>query len=630
MPDTAAASPLAADVPSAPTDADLLRIAQAAARFPRTVARGTALTPADMDQIARRFGGMLAARFDGMARLLAADAAGLGLGPALRGWGERRFTGGMAAAERLARRLGVPLETGLLTAAALPGFAALPQRDLPRLGATTGAATGTEGLSRLFHTLCLGIRLRRPDLLEAPGMDGSLAALRDWCIVFGLAEFGLWPLLPPADRRLLLGGTAEQPPLFLAAVLRFRWDLQALGDRPLALRQWLRASAAGEYGIRLESTQPPALVPGRISVIGPWRNVLGLSDDCHSACLALDQLGLDWEVSGTEVGRHIELDPDKIAALGSHAVAVPRGERALVTDTLFQATFWALANWQRFRAFRRVDLFAPWELPGLPEGWRLAARLLFHTIMAPSGFARDAFVAAGAARALRVTSSVEVAGRPLAADRLALRRRLRVPRGKRVLVTVFDFSSWMARKNPEAALAAFARLRRAVPNTVLVVKTTRGRRARGAARRLAALLRRSPGVVWVDGVWPNADIEALLRGAEALVSLHRAEGFGRNIAKALLLGTQVVVTDWSGNTEMAAEPGYVGVAPARLVPISDADYVLGDGQHWAEPDARAAVRGLRAALAAKVPKPSRAALRFSRARLARRIGRAMEVLPPPC
>ena len=205
-----------------------------------------------------------------------------------------------------------------------------------------------------------------------------------------------------------------------------------------------------------------------------------------------------------------------------------------------------------------------------------------------------------------------------------------MPRGKRVLVTVFDFSSWMARKNPEAALAAFARLRRAVPNTVLVVKTTRGRRARGAAQRRAALLRRSPGVVWVDGVWPNADIEALLRGAEALVSLHRAEGFGRNIAKALLLGTQVVVTDWSGNTEMAAEPGYIGVAPARLVPISDADYVLGDGQHWAEPDARAAVRGLRAALAAKVPKPSRAALRFSRARLARRIGRAMEVLPPPC
>jgi hypothetical protein len=39
---------------------------------------------------------------------------------------------------------------------------------------------------------------------------------------------------------------------------------------------------------------------------------------------------------------------------------------------------------------------------------------------------------------------------------------------------------------------------------------------------------------------------------------------------------------WSaraGNTEMAAEPGYVAVHPRRLLPITDADYVLGDGQH---------------------------------------------------
>jgi glycosyltransferase involved in cell wall biosynthesis len=623
-------------------DADLLRIAQAAARFPRSVPPGAPLSRADMDQIARRFGGMLAARLDGLAALAAPPRPGPplagptdpGLGAALREWGQQRFAGGQDAAALLARRLGVPLETGLLAAAALPGFAALPRRDLPRLAAQEGTGgSGPETLSRFFRILALAMRLRRPDMLEAPGMDASPAALADWCIVFGLSEYRLWPLLPPADRRLLLGGTPDRPPLFLRAVLRFRWDLKALADRPLLLRQWLRTAAAGEYGIRLDPAPAPAPpIPGRISVIGPWRNVLGLSDDCFSACRALDSLGLDWEVTGTEVGRHIEADPDKLAILGPRAAAAPRGERALITDTLFQATFWALVNWQRFRAFRRVDLFAPWELPSLPEGWRLAARLLFHTIMAPSGFARDAFAASGAARALRVTSSVEVTGRRHhpAADRLALRRRLILPRGARVLVTVFDFSSWMERKNPEATLAAFARLRRQVPNTLLVVKTTRGRRARGAARRLAAALRRSPGVVWVDGAWPNADLEALLRGAAAFVSLHRAEGFGRNIAKALLLGTKAVVTDWSGNTEMGAEPGYIGVRPARLVPITDRDYVLGEGQVWAEPDTRAAVRGMRRALAAGVPKPGRAALRFGRARLARRLERAMELGATRC
>lgn len=612
--------PPAATVP----EAALLRIAQAAARFPRSVPPGAAISDLDMDQIARRFGALLAARFDGFVPLAAPQAAaGLGLGPALRRWGERRVPGGILAAERLARRLGVPLEPALLAAVALQGFGALTRQDLPRLAAAPG---GTEaGLSPLFRTLALAIRLRRPDMLEATGMDDSLEAMIDWSIVFGLSEFGLWPLLPPGDRQLLLGGTQTTPPFFLRAVLRFRWDLKALVDRPMVLRQWFRSAAQAEYGIRLDVPARAVPIPGRISVIGPWRHVLGLSDDCHSACLALQTLGCDWEVTSTEVGRHIERDPDKIAALGGHAAAVPTGDRALFTDTLFQASFWALSHWPRFAAFRRVDLFSPWELPGLPEGWQLAARHLFHTIMAPSGFARDAFAAAGAPRALRVMSSVEVTGRAAAADRLALARRIDLPRNARVLVTVFDFSSWMTRKNPDAVLAAFARLRRQVPKAVLVVKTTRGQQAKGEARRLAAALRRAPGVIWVDGAWSNADLEALLRRADAFVSLHRAEGFGRNIAKALLLGTKTVATHWSGNTEMAAEPGYVPVRAARFLPITDADYVLGDGQHWAEPDARAALRGMRQALAAGVTKPGRAGARFSRARLAHRLGRAMGV-----
>lgn len=629
-PEPRSASPARSAPRLAPSDAALLAIAQAAVRFPRTAPPGAALTADDLERIARRFGSLLAARFDGLAALLASPAPGgdRGLGAALGAWGEARFAGTGASPAMLARALGVRTETGLLAAAALPGLGALQRRDLPGLAALDAPGPGPLPLSRLFHTLALAIRLRRPDMLDAPGMDAGRAALLDWCIVFGLSEYRLWHLLPVADRRLLLGGTAEAPPLFLRAVLRFRWDLQALRDRPVVLRDWLRSAASGEYGIRLEPPAPPILRPGRISVIGPWRNVLGLSDDCFSACLALDALGADWEVLSTEVGRHIEPDPDKLARLGPHAVAEPGGERALFTDTLFQAVFWALSHWPRYCAFRRVDLFAPWELPRLPEGWGLAARLLFDTVMAPSGFARDAFAAAGAARALRVTSSVELVGRTAAADRLALRRRLALPgRRPRLLVTLFDFSSWMARKNPEATLAAFARLRRAVPNAVLVVKTTRARRARGAAARLAALLRQSPGVVWVDGAWQNAEIEALLRGAEAFVSLHRAEGFGRNIAKALLLGTRVVVTDWSGNTEMAAEPGYIGVRPARLVPITDADYVLGEGQCWAEPDPRAALRGMRRALAASVPKPGRAGLRFGRARLAHRLGRAMGLTP---
>lgn len=316
--------------------------------------------------------------------------------------------------------------------------------------------------------------------------------------------------------------------------------------------------------------------------------------------------------------------------LRGRAVETPRGDRALFCDTLFEATFWALRHWPRFAAFRRVDLFAPWELPGLPEGWQAAARL-FDTVMTPSAFSQDAFsqgapAAGGAARVLRVTSSVEVVGRPGPAAALMLRRVLRLPAGRRVFVCVFDFSSYLTRKNPEAVVHAFAALRRQVPNATLVLKTTRGRRSRGAARRLRALLRGVPDVVWLDGAWTNAMVEALLMRADALVSLHRSEGFGRNIAKTLLLGRPVVATDWSGNADMRPCRGYVGV-PFRLRPLGAADYVLGEGQHWAEPDARGAVRAMRAALALRGrSRSARTACRFGRQRLAHRLGR---VLGPP-
>ncbi len=627
------------------SEAELLQIAIAAARFPRSPGPAATPTPEDIERIAHRFPGFLAARLDGFAALAAGRGGpqgrtggegrgqdgSAGFGPALAAWAARRFSGpgGGDAPGVLARRLGIPVEAGCLAAAALPAFAGLTRRDLPNLPALDAPGPGAVPLSRLFRLLVFALRLRRPDMLDAPGMDGTTAAVVDWSVVFGFAEHKLWHLLPPADRKLLLAGTPQAAPVFLRSVLRFREDLRALRDQPLTLRAWLRSNAVGEYGLSLAEPPRPLPRPGLLTVIGPWRQVLGIADDCHGAAMALASLGCDFEVLDSKPARWIESDPDKLAQLRDRAVTVPGGSRAFFCDTLFEATAWALGHWPRFAGFRRVDLFAPWELPGLPAGgWQAAARL-FDTIITPSCYVQRAFEDAGAARVLRATSSVEIIGRPAAADRLALRRRLpALPPRRRVLVSVFDFSSWLSRKNPEAVVRAFALLRRqGVGPVTLVLKTTRGRRARGAAARLRALLRGVPDVLWVDGAWSNAEVEALLRRSAALVSLHRAEGFGRNIAKALLLGRRVVATDWSGNADMAPVPGYLGV-PWRLRPLSDRDYVLGDGQVWAEPDPRGAVRQMRAAL---VPRPAppagRTALRFSRQRLARRLARALD-LPP--
>ena len=48
---------------------------------------------------------------------------------------------------------------------------------------------------------------------------------------------------------------------------------------------------------------------------------------------------------------------------------------------------------------------------------------------------------------------------------------------------------------------------------------------------------------------PRARVNGLLAACDAVVSLHRSEGFGLILAEAMYLGKPVVATGWSGNMD---------------------------------------------------------------------------------
>jgi hypothetical protein len=79
------------------------------------------------------------------------------------------------------------------------------------------------------------------------------------------------------------------------------------------------------------------------------------------------------------------------------------------------------------------------------------------------------------------------------------------------------------------------------------------------------------------------ELLALFRVTNCFVSLHRAEGFGRCLAEALLLDKQVVTTNFSGNLDFCQEPR-VALVRATMAPLESGDYMWEDGQSWAEPD----------------------------------------------
>lgn len=150
-----------------------------------------------------------------------------------------------------------------------------------------------------------------------------------------------------------------------------------------------------------------------------------------------------------------------------------------------------------------------------------------------------------------------------------------------VFLFIFDFHSHMARKNPGAAIEAFASAFRRDDNTRLVLKCVNEQ----ADPDGYALLKSKVGAARIDiltGYWSAEDMRDLTAGCDAYVSLHRSEGTGLTITDAMALGRPVIATDWSGNTDFMDATNSLPVKYA-LTQIDETVGPYRKGETWAEP-----------------------------------------------
>jgi glycosyltransferase involved in cell wall biosynthesis len=88
-------------------------------------------------------------------------------------------------------------------------------------------------------------------------------------------------------------------------------------------------------------------------------------------------------------------------------------------------------------------------------------------------------------------------------------------------------------------------------------------------------------------------LSLLIAGSDAVISLHRSEGFGLVLAEAMLAEVPVIATAWSGNTDFIDDDCAIPI-PYKLIPATDAQGLYDAPEsHWAEPDTEAAARALR-------------------------------------
>jgi glycosyltransferase involved in cell wall biosynthesis len=229
----------------------------------------------------------------------------------------------------------------------------------------------------------------------------------------------------------------------------------------------------------------------------------------------------------------------------------------------------------------------PWELTSLPHSWHFTFDIV-DEIWASSEFLVDVFRRLTSKPVTYMPPFVGVADAPLFA-----RERFGLTRTEVVFLCMFDFNSYVARKNPLAAIEAF---RLAFPEADgrerLLIKTLNGKASPQALLDLQRQVARDDRIVLVDGGFARNEVSGLLQDVDCLVSLHRAEGFGRILAEAMLLGTPVIATDWSGSASFVSKATGFPVS-CQLRSVCADEYVYTEGSKWAEPSIEDAARMMR-------------------------------------
>ena len=218
-----------------------------------------------------------------------------------------------------------------------------------------------------------------------------------------------------------------------------------------------------------------------------------------------------------------------------------------------------------------------WELPSARSDWHHLYRYV-DEIWVASKFCRDAF---------QSLTKLPVKVMPVVVEGLESkitysREHFGLPRDAFVFGYIFDVSSYFERKNPLCLVEAFKREFGASSDVLLCLKYFNTRYDEHNVRVLEEAVAGARNIRLFPTLMDDNEIVSLQNSFDCLVSPHRGEGFGYNLAESMYLGKPVIATRYASNLDfMRDDNSYLIDCNLAPIPLTMGPYLR--GHLWADP-----------------------------------------------
>ena len=326
--------------------------------------------------------------------------------------------------------------------------------------------------------------------------------------------------------------------------------------------------------------------PFGVNLYGYAHGEMGIGEDVRLVAQALDANGVPLCI--------VNIRPGDTVSQEDHSVADWVADEPKYAINLFCVTGIEQARVVSERGLELLDGrynigLWPWELPRWPKSCHYA----YANVDEIWGISRYTAEAYGEAPCPVTPMTLPVTVEPITDEG---RADFGLPDNQYLFYFSFDLNSTLKRKNPEGLISAFeaAFPRKGAEGVGLVLKASHVTDSDEAWCALKARIGQDQRIHLIDSVLRRPSLLALYRACDCFVSLHRAEGFGRGLAEALLLGNRVIATGYSGNMDYC-DARQIDIVNHAIKAMEPGDYFHAEGQSWAEPDLGHAARLMREA-----------------------------------